>query len=63
MYNFESYFLNWFKDHHSCTFWGLNNTSEADSFWIIVLSGYMPMSGIAGSYYSAIYKSQDMKAT
>ena len=31
------------------------NTVVHDSFWIMVFSGYMPSSGIAGSYGSSIF--------
>ena len=31
------------------------NTVVHDSFWIMVFSGYMPRSGIAGSYGSSIF--------
>ena len=32
------------------------NTGVHVSFWIMVFSGYMPKSGIAGSYGSSIFR-------
>ena len=57
------FFIHSSVDRHLCCFHVLAivnsaamNIGEHVSFWIMVFSGYMPRSGIAGSYGSSIFR-------